>query len=378
MTNTLAYVSKSVRTFTNNLANVTLSNQEGNFYFSPPSLFLLLGTIYQGASGNVAKVLKSVLNAVDPSTSLEDGVALVESLNPLGDVTFFQSSTIFVREITDVVSEFSKKADGFGSSVQQAFERKGHADRKINAWIEQQTKGKMTHIVGHQDYDEHTTGMLVTACYWKVDWLEKSSFYECKKDVFFVSEEEKVKCQMLRMVCHIKYSERKDIDSYVMEMPYKVADCSLMIFLPVTGTSLKNLESKLFKRDFGVIHEELNPCLAVVLLPKIKMENTFNFRDAFTRMGLGDLFNGCGQFPGIFETSEFNAKGFIHKVTIETGDQGSIVIEDTATDYVTKGYMSTTSSHNKIAFTANRPYIFCVCYHKSCFIPLVVGRVERP
>lgn len=355
------------------LAEFVISSREGNVLVSPPSIYTVLCLLYQGATGEMGRALKSALRVPDQNTSSRDCRALLTMFKNLRDANFYQSRGIFLQDADDVQPDFLTKAkNNFETElVEVTFNKKGAPEKKISGWTEQQTHRKVIRAVGPKDFTDNTRLMIVCGAYFKADWLQKFEQYDVKKDTFYITDSETIKCQMVKIQATIKYCDRSDITCQIICLPYKNSDVSLMIFLPKTGVKIKEFEYRFFKRKLSDLYAELISTYMTATFPKFKIETTIQFQDALSKLGLGELFTGNAEFPNMFKKVPFVADTCVQKVAFEIGDRGSFVSKDDTN-------LKKESTTGKLAFHANRPFAFAVCYHHDCFLPLLMGRVEQP
>lgn len=382
MADSLTFVSKEITNFSNDVSLV-LCNKSGNVLFSPFGLFTMLSMAYHATSGSTARHLKSVLYVTDIVTSAEECKLLFTTFEKLTDVKFCSVCNIAIRDNMDVKKEYTDAIKRMFDTtlLRLPFKKKGQTEKKINAWLDKSTKSKIHSIVKSSDFHENSDMIMVSGVYMKGDWMQRFEIYKNTREEFYVTRSESVKCAMVKMQSVFRYADRDDIAAQVVCIGLKNPTVSLLMILPRTRDGLKDVENKLFKKNLADLFDDLGSASVVITLPKMKLENEVDAEEILRALGLEELFTGEANYQNMTDEKVVKADRVLQKVFFETGDQGNVVLQIDRLDLATTAApvtLSTSPSYGKYSFCANHPFIYMVCYHDKCFIPLIVGRYAKP
>ena len=169
----------------------------------------------------------------------------------------------------------------------------------------------------------------------------------------------------------------KTNDCLVLELPYEGRNLSLLIALPTKDDGLGQLETKLSvdvlqSWDAGLKSREVN-----VLLPKFKLEATFQLKEVLQRMGMPDAFDeDRANFEGISGDTELHISAVIHKAFVDINEEGSEAAAATAVG-MTYGCAQPREREKPILFRADHPFLFMI-RHRSTKSVLFMGRMMDP
>eukprot|EP00057_Strongylocentrotus_purpuratus_P011058 XP_011665532.1 PREDICTED: serpin B3 [Strongylocentrotus purpuratus] len=126
----------------------------------------------------------------------------------------------------------------------------------------------------------------------------------------------------------------KTNDCLVLEMPYQGRNyLSLLIALPTKDDGLGQLETKLSADILQSWDTGLKSREVIVLLPKFKLETTFQLKEVLKRMGMPDAFDeDRANFEGISGDRELHISAVIHKAFVDVNEEGSEAAAATAVE----------------------------------------------
>ena len=224
----------------------------------------------------------------------------------------------------------------------------------------------------------------MNAIYFKANWKSEFRSYNTTQDTFKVFDErkkvfkrKKVPVSLMSQKGRFALAVDKTNDCLALEMPYKGNNLSLLIALPTKDDGLGQLETKLSADilqswDAGLEWREVD-----VLLPKFKLEATFQLKEVLKRMGMPDAFDeDRANFEGISGEGELYISAVIHKAFINVDEEGSEAAAATAVAMML-GCALTIEREKPILFRADHPFLFMI-RHRTTKSVLFMGRMMDP
>ena len=229
----------------------------------------------------------------------------------------------------------------------------------------------------------------MNAIYFKANWKsefraknttqDKFKVFDMRKKVF---KRKKVPVSLMSLKFRFDLAVDKTNDCLVLEMPYEIYEennLSLLIALPNKDDGLGQLETKLSvdvlqSWDAGLEWREVD-----VLLPKFKLEATFQLKEVLQRMGMPDAFDeDRANFEGISGDRELHISAVIHKAFINVNEEGSEAAAATANEMMYVSCSMPQGEREKpILFRADHPFLFMI-RHRSTKSVLFMGRMMDP
>ena len=243
---------------------------KGELCFSPYSISSAFAMLYAGASGDTAAEMEKVFKYDDGIH--ESNGALMERLNKTpasaGELRVANSiwpmkSYIFLKSYTDLLCRNYRTEVtplDYMSSPEPSRIR-------INKWVEDKTKNRITDILAVGSIVPDTRMVLVNAIYFKSKWMH--TFHEdMTTDAdFYLSKGKTTKVKMMNGTDSYRYAEPEGLQ--VLEMPYRGGVYSILLLLPEDKDGLSSLERRMNEKLFTDIRTKLsNPGLKIQLPPR--------------------------------------------------------------------------------------------------------------
>ena len=319
-----------------------------NLFFSPLSISTALAMTQLGARGDTATQIADVFrfNQIDQDQlhgtfkelnnllyQTNSGYKL-HSANRLYGKSGYNFVQSFLEESASYYGAAIEAVNNFAAPI---------ATQSINDWVSKQTEDKIKNLIAPGTLNDLTRLVLVNAIYFKANWKSEFRSYNTTQDKFKVFDERK-KVPVSLMIQSGKFALAVDNtnDCLVLELPYQGRNLSLLIALPTKDDGLGQLETKLSvdvlqSWDAGLKSREVN-----VLLPKFKLEATFQLKEVLKRMGMPDAFDeDRANFEGISGDREFHISAVIHKAFVNINEEGSEAAAATAVEMMALELFST-------------------------------------
>ena len=238
------------------------------------------------------------------------------------------ANRLYNSDELDITAEFKKIAHDYLETETEAikFSEPESARKQINAWLEQQTAGKIQNILKPSDIDAHTTTVLVNGVYFKGGWLKPFSPLNTKSAPFFLKEKQPQQdIELMYNRNQFRYAELPDLNACALELPYNNSDFTMLIILPHEANGLEQLETKLKAQDLNEIASKLQDTLVDVYLPKFRLNYDLNMKAIVSKMGLSYIFSPESNFEAYFAKppKRNRSESLKHQAYLDVNEYGS-------------------------------------------------------
>jgi serpin B len=371
---------------------------EGNYAFSPLSLSLALSMAYAGARGNTASQMRDVLHITMPDDAyfrslgwidreLESRVAaaIAEARKKQGgavvDPTDYQLSIVdavwgdrglpFERPYLDTL------ATAFGAGVRLAdFQLQPESERiAINAWVSQETFGRINDLIPPGYIDGSTACVLVNALYLKLPWADPFLASDTASGTFTRSDGTTVSVPFMSFKSgsgHLEFPYAEDDNLQAVAIPLDGKELSFVVLLPKPSSSLAQLESTLSATSVRALVEQMSEQAVALKLPKFVFATpTIDVSGMLSALGMTDAFDGrLADFSGISRKALAIAY-VLHKATVGVDEHGLEAAAATAVP------LTWSSASDIKDINVNRPFFFGI-YDRPTSTWLFLGHVVDP
>ena len=301
----------------------------------------------------------------------------------LKDISSVKSANkIWVQKKLDLQSEFQAHLKNYFPSETGEVDYMKDSDgarREINAWVEEQTKGKIKDLIPSGVLDALKRLVLTSAVYFKGSWLHEFPNYSTTPMKFQIDANNSLKVQMMFMNAKEDVSYHEEDKFQVLALPYVGERLTMNIILPKEGTSIDAVLASL-KSGKAVMTKCLSPPTRPkninIYISRFKFDFNKTYNDILQSLGLTDMFSDAvADFSGI--TSEkpgLKVKSVIQKAFIEVNEEGTEAAAATAVVMLNN---CATRMRPPITFKADRPFVFLICDYKTNII-LFMGKVMDP
>ncbi|MFH1895021.1 MAG: serpin family protein [archaeon] len=357
-------------------------NTEGkNLFFSPWSISSALAMTFEGAKGQTAEEMKSVLHFQENDLDRRSSFAKIfNSLNK--ENTEFELSTAnalwaqkdypFLESYVDTTKKYYS-----AEFTNMDFVNKTEESRKtINSWVEEKTNNKIKNLIPQGSIDSLTRMVLTNAIYFKGDWETQFDKTKTKKEDFKVNETTTVQADMMSLKKgeeEFNYGETEELQ--IIEMPYKGKEISMIVLLP--KNSLQETESMLSPEKLDEWKKLMHKKDVYVYFPKFTFETEYSLNEKLAEMGMPTAFSeNNADFTGMFDSTKTTENLFIsqviHKAFVKVDEEGT---EAAAATAVVMG--ATSAMPDFTEFRADHPFIFLIQENSTGSI-LFIGKVADP
>lgn len=352
-------------------------SKDSNIFFSPYSISIALTMTYEGAKGQTAEEMQSVLHIPEDANVRRPNFARIfNEINKkekkyklsTANALWAQKDYSFLKEYTNNVEKYYG-----GKLTNLDFTRESEKSRQIiNKWVEDQTNNKIKDLIPQGVLNAYTRLVLTNAIYFKGTWVKQFDEKDTKEEDFRIDSSNTVKVPMMRLIGDgVKFNYAETDEIQILEMPYHGEDLSMLIILP-KGNNFANIEKSITLEKLSEWKNMLNEQRVDIFIPRFKFKTKYFMAKALSDMGMPTAFGSTADFSGMDGTRDLFIQNVIHQAFVEVNEEGTEAAAATGV------VMGITSVGPRIPiFRADHPFIFIIQESETGNI-LFLGRVSDP
>ncbi len=348
----------------------------GNVFFSPLSISTALAMTYAGAGTTTATQMAQVLHFTPVSQDLHpafgalacqlraDGVSADGGQFDLANAVFGQKGFSFQQPFMTAL------ADDYGAGLQSVdFAGQTEAARlSIDAWVSQQTHGKIPELLKKGSVTPDMTLVLADALYFEGLWSSPFEPTFTANGPFTLANQQMVQVPLMTATVLAGYAEGANFTA--LELPFKDGHMA-MDFVRPTG-DLAAFEAALSASSIQAALAALKVEQVAVAIPKFQLDLSLDLIPAMQALGLTLPFGPQADFSGIDGQHDLSIGLLHHEAVLQVDEAGATAAAATAT-----GLGGSVMPTPAATFKANRPFILLI-RDVSSGILLFVGHVTNP
>ena len=345
-------------TFGFNLFNeIRKTEQDKNIFISPFSISVALAMTLNGASGETEQAMINTLQLQGlNSESINVGYAQLQGTLKASDpkVTLTIANSLWARQGVPFNKGFlQQNSQFFGAEISTLDFTDRSAPRKINNWVNTNTKGKIQEII--DQIDPNMVLYLINAIYFKGTWeTEFDPVWTRERTFHPATGGEKQVPMMMRTGAYL-YHQGENFQA--ISLPYGNEQMSMYIFLPDRksdlNTFLGNLDAENWENWISQFHKDT----VNIVMPKFKLKYGTTLNDTLNALGMGIAFKSeLADFTRMASLDDnlYLAK-IDHKAVIEVNEEGTEAAAVTSV-----GIETAFAPPLPIDFTVDRPFFFAI------------------
>ncbi len=370
-----------------------LRTGDGNLFFSPYSVSTALAMTYAGARGETERqmaeamwyptsteVLAKLGVTGKPMTAEEFAGAfgrIIRDLNTRGGTDAYElrvANALWGQKDFAFLDAFAKLVEAeYGGRIRNVdfVASAEKARRTINAWVEEQTNGKIKDLISQGAIGPMTRLVLTNAIYFKGNWARQFDEDRTQDAPFTLLDASKVQVPMMNQKARFGYAEADNLQ--VLQLPYVGDELSMVILLPKAADGIGRLEQQLTAENLANWLDDLREREVIVSIPKFKMTSKFSLESVLRSMGMGQAFGGAADFSGMTGRRDLFISAVIHQAYVDVNEEGTEAAA--ATGVVMK--LTSLGPDRTPVFRADHPFLFMIRDNASGSI-LFLGRVMNP
>ena len=332
------------------------SSTEKDYIISPLSMQFPLGMILDGAKGQTADEICSVLGygAGEVAEVNDYCLSMLKQLPGLDKKTKLTiANAIFVDDGWPLKDQYKKDmAKYYEATIDNLdFSNNAASLKAINGWCNKQTNGMIPKVL-----DEVSPDMLcylLNALYFKSQWSNKFSKDNTREEDFTYESGSKGKVSMMKQTGEFKYSST---DVYQMvRMFYGNGAFSMWVFLPNEGSTVADVTASLKKTGLEKLrytHAEVD-----LWIPKFETKFSKKLNDLLSEMGMPSSFDGVAADFSLMSDYALCLSFVRQDAIIKVDEEGT-----EAAAVSSAGMMKNTSvgPSDFVVFHADHPFLYLI------------------
>ena len=347
--------------------------KDENIFFSPYSISVALTMTYEGARGQTAEEMQSVLHIPENASLRRPNFAkIINEINKENKkYRLHTANALWPRIDFQLLEEYQNTIERYygGKVTRLDYARDPEGSRQtINSWVEDKTEDKIKDLIPPGILNPDTVLVLTNAIYFKGTWVLQFDPKDTIDEDFTTSAGQIVKVPMMRLTgkdAEFNYAETDEIQ--ILEMPYEGEDLSMLIILPKEN-NLEDIEESLTPEKLSEWKNMLKKQRVDIYIPKFKLETKYSMKDTLTKMGMPTAFTPAADFSGINGQGGIWIDKVIHQAFVEVNEEGTEAAASTAANMITAA---------QPVFRADHPFIFII-QQKDTGNILFLGRFTDP
>lgn len=351
---------------------ISQAEKDKNVFISPLSVSMALGMALNGAAGNTKDAMGATLELADLTVeavneSYKSLIELLTGLDPkvefnIANSIWYRSDLSFEKAFIDLnKAYFEAQVAGLNFSSPSA-------SGTINAWVDQNTNGKIKKIVG-EAINPLTVMFLINAIYFKGIWTYQFDKKLTQLDSFIVADALKKTCNMMRQSGSFRYFSNKSFQA--IDLPYGDKKFSMTIFLPHRGADIDSLISEFNRENWILWMKRFSEQQGDLWLPKFTLEYELVLNAVLKALGMGIAFTDQADFTKMYKPGGIFISEVKHKSFVKVDEEG------TEAAAVTSVEMRLTAVPAGFTMRVDRPFIFVISENHSQSI-LFMGKIVDP
>lgn len=358
-----------------------------NTVTSPLSIWLALAMTQSGAKGETASEMAKFLGIGNDRTQISNEAswikkqlddALTEKIKlSLANRIFPQKGKTFLKDFLDNLETYYQS-----EPEPLDFQKDTENSRKaINAWVSENTEGKIPELLKSGAIDSLTRMVLTNAIYFKAPWAEPFQEGSTSDSTFFVAPKEPIQTPFMNRKGEYLMGRigKGNASAQICEIPYSGNKLSLLLIIPekmegadsVLKYLLKQFSNKSFIETAKMRSEEIE-----LSLPKWSFRKPIELAAFLNGHGMRAAFNqNLADFSGMDGEKTLYISKVVHEGFVEVTEQGTEASGATGVVMTLRGLPPASKPVRKIK--ADRPFLWAVVERKSGLM-LFSGRVQNP
>jgi len=345
--------------------------KDSNVFISPLSVSMALGMTYNGANGETRTAMQNALDlsGLTIQEVNESYKSLMELLTGLDSKVQFKiaNSIWYDRGWTFEDAFLNLCKEYFDALVTGLDFAHPDAAETINAWVDQNTNGKIKEIVD-DPISPNLVMFLINAIYFKGSWTYQFDKDMTRDDEFTLPDGAKKPCKMMMLEGDFQYFWNVGFEA--IDLPYGDGKFSMTIFLPNPEADIDSLIGEFTPENWDKWISSYSERTVELLFPRFKLECEFGLNQVLKAMGMGIAFDPYrADFTNMSKPGGIWIDTVKHKTYVEVNEEG------TEAAAVTSVGMENTSLPPTMR--VDRPFVFAIRENHSHTI-LFIGKIVEP
>jgi serine protease inhibitor len=307
-----------------------LTGEDGsNVFFSPASVMLCLAMIQDGAAGETREAMAHALE-IGGLDSVDRGYEIADLKSPFRrreHVEVTGANSLWCSDRVQVCPAYAAKLWRMYDAQLAALDF-GSADavQRINAWINERTKGKISHIV---DSVSPLAAMIaINAIYFKGRWTRPFERALTRDGLFTTATGQKKQLPMMRQSGAYPYYEDRELQAVVL---FYEGDMAMHVILPAERTNPRQFQHSLSSAAWEARLSRFDSVLGTIQMPRFKLDYRAPLEPALKALGMERAFDHeRAEFDGIqTDRPPVWIDQVLHRAVAEVNEEGTEAVAST-------------------------------------------------
>jgi serpin B len=355
---------------------IAQAEKKKNVFVSPSSVAVALAMAYNGARGATQRAMEQALKLNGMSTDDLNKAAnawlkAMEAPSPKVEMSI--GNSLWVRNGVPLQAEFTQRVEqSYEATATNLDFSRPDAAGTINAWVKDETKGKIEDIVASPIASDKMM-FLINALYFKGQWTTQFDPKKTHDAPFMLLNGTTVNVQTMSRTGDY---ETKNSDGYqAVRLTYGDGRFSMYVFVPSEGKTVHDLAAQLTPETWASMTAGFGKRNVPLLMPNFTFKYDITLNDALKAIGMAEAFDPArSDLGGMVDAGWLGANRLYisevkHKTFVEVNEEGTEAAASTSVG------ISLTSM--PMAFAVDRPFLTAI-YDGSTNTLLFVGIVLDP
>ncbi|MCL2413576.1 MAG: serpin family protein [Bacteroidales bacterium] len=355
---------------------VSRLQEKPNTFFSPLSLNLALGMLYNGTTGETRTEMAEVLG-IDHFTDAEINeyfqkmMQALLNIDPLTEISiansiwYRDSDCFYVKQSFRDINRTYFDAEVRGLD----FDRPDAVDI-INQWCSDKTNGRITEII--DKINDDVVMYLINALYFKSKWKFEFDRANTRSGDFTKAKGQTTRVNLMTQTAGLRYFQDQYLSA--VELPYGNEAFSMVLILPTfPNTCIDKLVEHLDNDTWQNIVENLHEQNINLRLPRFRVESDIPLNCPVQNAGMQRIFQGGLENIGHSARGPLAVSNIKQKTFVEVNEEGTEAAAVTVVEVIAMSLQP----NMPIPFHANRPFLYLIREQSTGTI-LFIGRMDDP
>ena len=325
-------------------------NQNENVLFSPLSVGISLGMVYNGVGEKEKSEIQQLLG-LESLAEKEINKSYNELLSFLqvsyNELNISYANSLWFSQDINIHEDFRTRVMAYyDAEVSELNFKKSSSLEIINSWGNMKSNGSFEKLIDVTPL-KNTEIFLVNAFSLNSDWKQKDNYFQSKRD-FYTYKGEKFKVDMIQWDgLNIKLNENSNYD--FMEIPFENDQFSFAVIQPENQESLSKVMESISIDELDHLIDNSMEYKANVSLPHINFYSDRPLKNVLSSIGLKDLFLSTTDLSPAFieKNKKISEINHLARINLKSNEY-SIRMEDSFAD-----------SNLKLV-NINRPFLYFI------------------
>lgn len=358
-----------------------LKSPNNNLFISPLSIFTAITMVYAGARGATEEEIKNTLHLMIQQRRLPLEIKnLVDNLLNVENTEINIANSVWTDNEYELLETYTYiiEENYDGELYKEDFGKVQETCDKINSWVNEKTKEKISDILSPSTLEMGIKLILINAIYFNGTWEKTFKEDNTNEAPFYLLSGKIAPVPLMFQQESFSYFETETFQ--VLKLDYEGGvvfgipkNYEMLIYLPKEREGLENMEKDLTIKDIKSHLEQLESREVKVYIPKLKIETTYELAEYMKQLGMQNSFTAEADFTGIAKISPIISE-IIHKAFVDINEEGTEAAAATMITMAPKGM----PVHREIPiFKADHPFLFLIQESETKTI-MFLGRVLQP